>query len=43
MVSVKDISKSDASLLKRVIDTAKIYYTKPEELEKSINDILEDD
>lgn len=41
-LSVDDISDSGKVSLKRVVDTAKIYYKDPDALERSINDILED-
>jgi len=41
-LSVRDISGSGKVSLKRVVDTAKIYYKDPGALERSINDILED-
>lgn len=41
-LSVSDISDSGKVSLKRVVDTAKIYYKDPGALERSINDILED-
>lgn len=37
-----EISKSAKVALKRVVDTAKIYYRDPEALQRSINEILED-
>lgn len=40
-LSVSDISDSGKVSLKRVVDTAKIYYKDPDALERSINDILE--
>ncbi|GGC42847.1 hypothetical protein GCM10011386_38890 [Parapedobacter defluvii] len=36
----EDLSKSGAVSLKRVVDTAKIYYKNPDILEQSIKDIL---
>jgi len=39
-LSVENLSPEDMIHLKRVIDTAKIYYKDPERLQKSINDIL---
>lgn len=41
-LSVKDISRSSAASLKRVIETAKLYFKNPQELEDSINKILEE-
>lgn len=40
-LSVSDISDSGKVALKRVVDTAKIYYKDPGALERSIDDILE--
>lgn len=39
-LSAEHLSPEDMSLLKRVTDTAKLYYKDPERLQKSINDIL---
>lgn len=39
-LSVDNIAKEDASLLKRVVITAKLYYKDPQKMEKSINEIL---
>lgn len=39
-LSVESISKSGAVSLKRVVDTAKLYYKNPEDIERSIKDIL---
>ncbi len=41
-LSVSKISESGMIALKRVVDTAKLYYTDPEALERSINEILEE-
>ena len=41
-LSVEEISPEDVALLKRVTNTAKLYYQNPERLEKSINEILEE-
>lgn len=41
-LKVEDLQPTDAVLLKRVVDTAKIYYKDPERLEKSIKEILEE-
>ena len=43
LISVKDIRAADAVLLKRVIDTAKNYYKNPAMIEKSVQDILENE
>jgi hypothetical protein len=37
-----DISESGKVALKRVVQTAKMYYKDPEALERSINEIMED-
>lgn len=39
-LSVKDMSQSGLVSLKRVVDTAKLYYKDPEAMERSIKDIL---
>lgn len=39
-LSVKDMSQNALNSLKRVVDTAKIYYKDPEAMERSINEIL---
>ena len=39
-LTVEDLSKSGAVSLKRVVDTAKLYYKNPDSLEQSIKDIL---
>ena len=41
-VKVTDISESGLISLKRVVDTAKLYYKDPEAMQRSINNILED-
>jgi len=41
-VKVVQLTPSDAILLKRVIDTAKLYYKDPQRLEQSIAKILEE-
>lgn len=41
-VKVTDMSESGLISLKRVVDTAKLYYKDPEAMQRSINDILED-
>lgn len=42
-LSVQDLSSADSILLKRVVDTAKIYYKNPEKMEQSVREILESD
>jgi hypothetical protein len=39
---VADISESGKIALKRVVDTAKIYYKDPDALQKSIDDIIKE-
>ena len=39
-LSVEDISEDDLVLLKRVVDTAKLFYSKGDEIGQSITDIL---
>jgi hypothetical protein len=41
-LSVKDLSRSGAVSLKRVVETAKLYFRYPEAMQKSINEILGD-
>lgn len=41
-LSVIDINKEDKALLKRVNDTAKLYYNDPDKMDKSIREILAD-
>lgn len=43
LLKVEDLSPTDTVLLKRVIDTAKLYYKDPERMEKSVKEILEED
>ena len=40
-LSVSDISNGDKLLLKRIVDTAKVYYKNPDQFEDSINEIME--
>jgi len=42
-LSVECIDDSDKLRLKRVIDTAKVYYTNPHQFEDSIRKIMEED
>jgi Ca2+-binding EF-hand superfamily protein len=42
LLQVQDISEAGAVSLKRVVDTAKLYYKDPDALKRSIDDILED-
>ncbi|MCH6236790.1 STAS-like domain-containing protein [Cognataquiflexum rubidum] len=39
-LKVSDISNSGKVALKRVVDTAKLYYKDPEAMQRSINEIL---
>lgn len=41
-LSVKDMSQNGLNALKRVVETAKLYYKDPEAMQRSINDILGD-
>ncbi|MBD5439327.1 MAG: STAS-like domain-containing protein [Treponema sp.] len=41
-LSVTDIDPTDAVLLKRVVDTAKVFYAEPEKIRNSIKDVLEE-
>lgn len=41
-LSVSDMTSSGKVALKRVVETAKLYYKDPDSLQQSINDILED-
>lgn len=41
-LSVKDMTQNGLTALKRVVDTAKLYYKDPEAMQRSINDILGD-
>lgn len=41
-LQVTDISDSGKVALKRVVDTAKLFYSDPEALQRSIDDILND-
>jgi hypothetical protein len=41
-IKVVDISESGLVSLKRVVDTAKLYYKDPDAMQRSINDILGD-
>lgn len=43
LLRVTDITDEDKILLKRVIDTAKLYYQDPQWLEDSIKNIMGDD
>lgn len=39
-LSVKDMSQNGLKSLKRVVETAKLFYRDPEAMERSINEIL---
>lgn len=41
-IKIADMQPSDTILLKRVVDTAKLYYKDPERMERSIKEILEE-
>lgn len=40
---IRDMSEDDKALLKRVNDTAKLYYKDPDRMERSAQEILGDD
>lgn len=42
-LSVENMLPEDMVLLKRVVDTAKLFYSDPERLQNSINEILGED
>ena len=41
-ITVTDMENDDMLLLKRVIDTAKLYYKDPKKMDKSISEIMGD-
>lgn len=41
-ITIEDMQQTDIMLLKRVVDTAKLYYRDPERMERSIEEILEE-
>lgn len=41
-LSVSDIDPTDKVLLKRVVDTAKLFYTDPERIKNSLKEVLEE-
>jgi Icc-related predicted phosphoesterase len=41
-LTVVQLEGTDRALLKRVVDTAKLFYKNPDSLEKSINEIMGD-
>lgn len=41
-LSVTDIDSTDAKLLKRVVSTAKIFYTDPDRIKNSLKEVLEE-
>lgn len=41
-LSVADIDSTDAVLLKRVVDTAKLFYASPDRIRNSLKEILEE-
>lgn len=43
LLNVKDISESGKISLKRVVDTAKLFYNDPDALKQSVKDILNDE
>lgn len=42
-LKVADLAPTDTALLKRVVETAKMYYKNPERIEQSVKEILEED
>lgn len=42
-LKVENLSPTDTVLLKRVVDTAKLYYKDPERMEQSVKEILEEE
>jgi Icc-related predicted phosphoesterase len=42
-LKVKNLQPADIVLLKRVVDTAKMYYKNPEHMEESVKKILDED
>ncbi len=42
-IQVVDLQADDSALLKRVIDTAKLFYSDPNRLDESVRSILGDD
>lgn len=43
LLSVEDMDPDDAALLRRVVDTAKHYFSDPERFESTMREILEED
>lgn len=43
LLRVKNLQPADSILLKRVVDTAKMYYKNPQHMEESVKIILEED
>lgn len=41
-LSVTDLDSTDAILLKRVVDSAKLFYTDPDRIKNSLKEILEE-
>ena len=39
-LKVEDLTSTDTVLLKRVVDTAKLYYKNPKRIEQSVKEIL---
>jgi RNA binding exosome subunit len=42
-LSIEDLELEDKALLKRVVETAKLYYKDPERMQKSIQEIMGED
>lgn len=43
LLKVEDIEPDDLALLKRVIDTAKLYFRDPQRFDQAVREALEDD
>ncbi len=42
LLNVEDMQPDDLALLKRVVDTAKLYFADPQKFDQVIRDVLED-
>lgn len=43
LLDVEDMQPDDLALLKRVVDTAKLYFSDPKKFDQRISDVLEED
>ncbi len=43
LLQVEDMDSDDLELLKRVVDTAKLYFKDPQRFDREVGNILEDD